>query len=338
MAHSGHTFRHLGRRTALVGALQYYGGTGTYVGSGFPNSGTSGTTVINGAGAPAFATYVDADTGVEFVNEGTAASPYWTPKSFDQPGLLGVYDDFRGPDLMPIANTVESSNAPSGVRCFGAELDETDGGVLQGTNIEGTHVGVMRTSNADEDTVCLGMGSSVAMVSPDTTGLAVVDIEWAQLTDILTRRIFVGFAGEVQDTMVSLATGATTVITFAATSTEGDDLTGFFMDSNLTDANGLFLIHNKSNAAATIATTATGVDPSESLGVAGTYQRMRVELAANGNATFFLDKVQVGQHLIALDVDEECAPIAQLAVEQGTTILNATVKQFSCWTKASARV
>ena len=297
-------------------------------GTGGPTSGTTGT----GFGVvPAGAFYQDRATGTLYVNEGTQASPYWTPVSFHQPQLLGVYEDFRGPAVKAIADTTFSLNGASGIRCFGQGLADVDSGCVKGTDVEGAHVGNIRTTNEDEHVVALGMGSSVAQMQPDTHGPLVVDITWSQLTDILTRRIFVGFMGEAADAMDPVATGATTVITFSAGGSTGDDLAGIFMDANLTDGDGLFLAHNKSNAAATIATTATGVDLSQTLAAAATYQRMRVEVDILGNVRAFIDKVEVGLIAGALDVDEELLPVVALMVESGTTIMQATAKQFMCW-------
>lgn len=308
----------------VVGRLGLFGGGQMISGTTAPKSGTSGTP--KGARAGSIYRYVSAAGAVDYVNEGTKTAPYWTPINFLQPALLGVYEDFRGPDPKPIADTTASLNAASGLRSFGQGVAEIDSGVLKGTDVEGSHVGVMRTTNEDEHVVAIGMGTSVAMLQPDTHGPLVVDITWSQLTDILTRRIFVGFLGAVADALDPPATGATTVITLVQ-----DDMAGFFMDSNLTDADGLFLAHNKSDAAATIATTATGVDISQSLAAAGTYQRMRIEIDASGNMVAFINKTQVGSITAALDADEECMPVALLAVEQGTTILNATVKSFMAW-------
>lgn len=341
MAHSGYVRRHLGRRTALVDALQYYDGSGTYVGSGFPSSGTSGTTMLNGRGAPAYAKYIDVDSGVEFINEGTATNVYWSPANFPQANLLGVYEDFKGPDIKGIANAASALNGASGARVFGGGgattkgVANTDSGVLGGTDVAGTHVGVMRTTNEDETVVALSMGSSVAVLTPATNGPLVIDINWSQLTNILTRRIFVGFLGVAADAMIPSAVGATTTVTFDNNGSAGDDQIGLFMDANLSDADALSFIHVKADAVATLETDATGVDISTNLAAAGTYQRMRIEIDASGNALAFIGKVQVGSHLLAATAATALMPVAALYVESGSTILNATVKQFSCWGKRS---
>jgi hypothetical protein len=323
------------RGLGIVGRLGLFGGGQIISGSTKPLSGTSGTP----KNCPMGSAYLYTGGGypVVFVNEGTKASPYWTPASFSQLGVLGVFDDFRGPSAKPLADSAASLNAASGMRVYGGGgattkgVQNTDSGVTKGTDVEGSHVGLMATTNEDESVVALGMGTSVAQLQPDTHGPLVVDVTMSMLTDILTRRLFVGFLGEAADELDPVATGATTVVTFSAGGTTGDDMAGLFMDANLTAASALSLIRNKSNAAATITTVAAALATPTNLATAGTYQRFRVEVDALGNVTAFVNKVQVGRAALALDVDEELHPAVVLMVESGTTIMSATVKQFSCW-------
>ena len=323
----------------IINALSIRG-MGVNQGTVAPLSGTSGTLAGSFSAGPG-STYMDKTTGVMYVNEGTKASPYWSPVSFNQPGLLGVYEDFRGPDIHGIAIATAETKGASGVRVFGGGgattqgIQNTDSGVLKGTDVEGSNVGIMRTTNEDEAVVALGMGGAVAQLVPEDHGPLVIDILWSQLTNILTRRLFVGFAGEAADAMDPLFTSATTVITFSAAGSEGDDMAGVVMDDGLTANDGLFLMHVKADAAATIATTAPGVDLATVLAAAGTYQRMRVEVDLLGGVTVFINKVQVGSIAAALTPATAVIPVAMLAVETGTTILNATVKQFMAYGKRS---
>lgn len=309
------------RGQILTGGSRARNNFDTITGTVAPASGTSGT--LAGPGS----LYVNVTNGVAYINEGTRAAPYWTPISFSQPNLLGVREDFRGGSVKALADTAASATGPSGIRVFGQGIEVNgDTGLVVGTNAEGSMVGRLSATNEDEHLAALGMGSTVPMFQPDTHGPLVVDVTWTQVSNILTRRLFVGFLGTVADALDPPATGATTVITLVQ-----DDMAGIFMDANLTDADGLFLAHNKSNEAASHATSATGVDLSTALAAAATYQRMRVEVSAAGVATAFVDKVQVGSVSAALDSDEEVMPVVALIVESGTTALSADVKQFMCW-------
>ena len=325
--------------TALVGRLELIGvgvpgalppnGSQLISGDDPPVSGLLGRPLRPEPGS--LYLYTGGANPVLFWNEGTRLSPYWTPVGFDQVGLLGVYEDFRGPDPKGIADVTAALNAASGMRVFGQGVVEVDSGVLKGTDVAGSHVGEMRTTDEDEHVVALGLGSAVAMLVPEDHGTLVIDITWAQLTDILTRRLFVGFAGEAADALDPLISIATTVITFVAAGTEGDDMAGICMDANAGDPDALYLAHVKANAAATIATTATGVDLSTNLAVAATYQRFRLEVTQAGVITAFIDKVQVSRITAALTPATALLPVAALMVESGTTILKATVKQYMAW-------
>ena len=102
-----------------------------------------------------------------------------------------------------------------------------------------------------------------------------------------------------------------------------------FFDANLTDVDRIYAVWNKSNARATQDLTAEG-DTSTNIAVAGTEQEFRVEIASNGNATFFVDKVQVGSEAIALDVDEECSPVLYVEAE-GAAIEQIDARRFTAY-------
>ncbi len=80
-------------------------------------SGLSGT----GAGqVEAGDLLLDTTNYVLFVNEGTKASPYWTPGGLNQAALFGVNIDFRDQVGKAIADTgAEAILAGSGLRVFG---------------------------------------------------------------------------------------------------------------------------------------------------------------------------------------------------------------------------
>lgn len=295
------------------------------VGAGSPTSGSAGT----GKGITGkWSSYTDTTNGIVYVNEGTAAAPYWTPNSFDHPNLVGFHEDFRGGSVKAIADTTASSNGGAGIRVFGQGIAETDSGCIQGTTVEGSQVGQLTTTNEAAHVASIGIGSSTAAWQPDTHGTLVIDTLMSPAA-ITTMSFFVGFLGTAADALDPPVTGSSTTLTLVQ-----DDLCGMVMDAGLTDADGVFAPYNKSNAAATIATSATAVDLSTTV-VAGTYQRFRVEIASDGDAKFFVDKTQVGSEIsIALDVDEEVTPV--LLVRSTTTATKTlNIKHVSAWSNRS---
>lgn len=300
-------------------------------------SGTSGTL----AGVAETDTVVfDKSSKTHFINEGTAASPYWTPTSFSSPGLLGVYEDFRslGSDILgggtpAITDTGTVNWTSAGVRVCGLGLAETDSGIAAGTDVEGSNVARITATNEDAKGIALA-GHSVAQFQPDTHGTLVVDVTLTNVSAITTRSLFVGFAGAFADNAAPPVTGATTTATFGI-----DDVAGLFVSTGLTDADGIFGVAEKSNTAGTQTGLSTA---SGTLAAAGTYQRFRVEVHEDGTTVGFLDKAQIvtipgatgaathSSSATALDADEEVIPLVILG-SLTTSTASADVKQFSYW-------
>ena len=295
----------------------------------------SGTNAISGtlAGIAETDTVVyDKSTKSLFVNEGTAASTYWTPVSYDTPGL--VAGNLNGD--VPIAGTDMSRVVSNGVRVFGQGAADTDSGVVaQAASVEGSNI--YRATATNEAEHLIALGSAGGIFQPDTTGVSVVDVEWTNVSDILTRSMFVGFTGAAADALDPLITFATTTATFTA-----DDLVGATFSSELTDADRWYTVSEKGNAGGTQALATTG-NTSVDCPAAATYQRVRVEVRADGTAYVWFDKTLfatviagasgAGAHASAIsyDVDEEFSPVAYLYVTGGTTALSADVKRFSYW-------
>ena len=289
--------------------------------AGPPVSGTAGTYAGEGL-LEVGALLWDITNGVLYVNEGTVDSPYWTPVGLDQAPLFGVHTDFRDGVGVAITGTAMSVTlAGSGVRVFGDGHADTDSGLVPQTAGEGGIEARMTTT--DEDLHMLALGMDAGVMQPDQHKQLVIDVELSMVTAITDRALFVGFLGMAADALVAAVTGATTIATLVQ-----DDLAGLHMDSGYTDADGIHGVHNKSNAAATI--TAVVASPATALAAAGTYQRFRVEIAANGNALGFVDKVQMWSQAIALDVDEECTPVCYLEAN-AAAIKEADVRRFSAW-------
>ena len=294
-------------------------------GSGARVSGTGSASTGKGV-CGIGSTYTNTVTGVVYFNEGTALSPYWTPINLAHPSLLSWFSDFRDGVGKAIADTAATVTIPgSGIRVFGQGIAETDSGFTVAIGEDGP-IGSLITTDEDAHLAALGVGITTSVpFQPDTHGPLVIDVLISMSSAITLRRLFCGFLGTAADALDPPATGATTVITLVQ-----DDLAGLFMDSIMTAASRLFAPHNKSDEAATIATTAAGVDTGVNLATAGTYQRLRVEISAAGVMTCFIDKAQVTQIEAALDVDEEVAPVL-LVGSTSTATKTMLVKRFAAW-------
>jgi len=288
-----------------------------------PLSGTSGT----GAGVWAAPGVLLRCTGnkVTYINEGTLASPYWTPVSFDQAGLLAWATDFRDGLGKAHADTAGTATlVGSGIRVHGQGIAETDSGLVV-TIGEGGPVAALTTTDEAAHLAALSVGGTTPPFQPDTHGPLVIDATVTMDTAITLRSLFIGFLGSIADALDPPVTGNATTLTLVQ-----DDLAGLVFDAGLTDADGLFAPHNKSDEAATILTTATGVDCSTAFPAAATYQRLRVEMSAAGVMTCFADKVQITSIAAALDVDEEVAPCL-LARSTSAAVKTMNITRFATW-------
>ena len=277
---------------------------------------------------------LDNVNGNLYINDGTLASPYWFPVSYDQPGLMGWTLGRRGVGPVPaLSDTSQSYILPgSGIRLFGQGKEQgTDTGIATGAAYEGGVLSTLHVTNEDQHLTALG--TAARLMQPDTHGTLVVDVEFTDVADILTSAVFLGFIGTAADALDPVVTGATTTATLVL-----DDLAGIFADSNFTDANGAMLVSEKSNLSGTHTSLTAATDRQ----AAGTYQQWRVEVDTSGYAIAFAAKAEIGvipgatgagahaSTTSSLDADEEVSPVFYVQ-NRTTTTRTASIKQFSTW-------
>lgn len=297
------------------------------VGAGAPVSGTSGT----GVGTAGYGCrYLNLTNGVEYWNEGTVLSPYWTPVNIFHPALLGWYTDWRDGVGKAIADTAALYTIPgSGIRVIGNALPDTDSGLTVAIASGGPIASLIASATAnDVAALSVGLTTSTPFV-PATHGPLVIDALISNSVAITLRRFFMGFLGTSADALASPATGATITITLVQ-----DDLSGMFFDVGLTATTRIYAPHNKADEAATILTTATGVDTGVAIAAAGTYQRLRVEISAAGVMTCFIDKAQVSSIAAAASTSVALAPTLLIASTSGAT-KTLLIKNFATWGQRS---
>lgn len=290
-------------------------------GAGPPTSGTTGTGVRS-TGDQKVVTYTDTDTGATFFNEGSATSPYWSP--FTHGGgtgpLWGVFSDFRDKPATALSDTTAALFNNNGLRAFGQGMTETDAGVIANSAGEG---GVtLRMTTTDEVAHTIAIGGEAGIMQPDQHQLLVVDVEMTNVSAITLRGMGVGFVGLAADAFDPPITCATTVATLVQ-----DDLCLMHFNVGYTATDVWKVAYNKSDAAASMTAVSTGV----TVAAAATYSRLRVEIAENGDARFFINKAEVATPVsIALDVDEECSPIFYIE-STSTAVKSCDVRRYAHW-------
>jgi hypothetical protein len=177
---------------------------------------------------------------------------------------IRLFYDFFGEDA--IANTAELRNlGPFSVGGQGsAEVDAgvpTIAGFLSGA-------GRITTTNEDNHTTLVGTqaGFDVGLM-----GTIVLETR-VQLENLDTKEVFIGFSVH----------GATATITNTAS-----DFVGFLLSSELTDDEDWHAVYNGGTAAAV--TDSTALDLNDDA-VAGEWQILRLELASNGTARWYIDE------------------------------------------------
>jgi hypothetical protein len=324
-------YTNFGNLTVLAGGFQDRNGIRRFSGTGFPKSGTSGTGVDrDGVNPPTGSLYVDKSTGVVFANEGSTACSYWTPVSFTQRALWGITEDFRNGLGKADADTGATATlVSSGLRIHGQGIAETDSGVTVTMSDQGA-IANIHTTDEDEHTVVLSMGTGTTPVfKPSVNGTMAIDAVVAQSSAITARGMFIGFCSSAADALDPVVTATGTTISFAATI--ADDIAGLVFHTDLTDADRYFAIADKANTNASISCSATGVDTGVDQAVAGTYQRFRVEVDADGAVRMFIDKSLVATKAAAtLTTTTAIHPVLQL-ISEAAAIKTALVKRFSTW-------
>ena len=290
---------------------------------GVPLSGPSGT---KAGGGGAGTTVFDRGTGLVFVNEGSSASPYWSPISTTQARLQAFATDFRDGVGRPHATTSDSSLLASGVRVHGDGVEETDSGLVVTWTAERGPVGRITVTDEDGHLVALSLGGDNLPFQPDIHGPLVVECEFASVSSSLARAVFLGFAGSTTAALTPRVTGNGTWITLVDA-----DLAGLLQDARLNDATGVFFAETKGGAGTQ---NVNGQVTGETMAAVGTYQTWRVEVARDGTIAGFINREQVfrqvGGSATGLDVDEELMPFFTLE-STSSAVKSVDVARFAAW-------
>ena len=195
-------------------------------------------------------------------------------------GRIEIFEDFTGPEWI-IAETA-ASGAIGAFRIVGQGVADTDAGVvISETLLNG--VATMTSPNAsDNDSVGLVTGT---MFDVALMGTIVAECR-VQFADLDTKEFFFGFSDlntDVHSMEGVLIHGASTTVTLTAS-----DLVGFLLSSELTDDEDWHMVYN--GGTTTGETTSTSIDADDDA-VALEWQILRLEIAPNGTARWYIDGV-----------------------------------------------
>ena len=197
-------------------------------------------------------------------------------------GRIEMFEDFlAGEDI--IANTaVGRSFGGSGFRVIGQGSEDTDSGitVLESDGLNG--VGVFTTTNEDAHSCGVATGTvfDVAKMAPIVAECRV------QFADLDTKAFYFGFTDVNTDT--TILEGNQLVAASGTLTLSASDLCGFLLDAEATDDEDWIMAYN--GGTTTGETTIANIDANDDA-VAGEFQILRLEIAPNGTARWYVDGV-----------------------------------------------
>jgi len=221
------------------------------------------------------------------------------------PGYIRLFCDFFQEDN--IANTAESRQIGD-FTVGGQGNAEVDSGIpaLDADGLSG--VGVLTTTNEVDH--ALSVGTPVAF-DVGLMGTIVAETR-VRLVDLDTKDVFFGFTDISPDTFSVqtnvISNNGSTTLTYAAS-----DVVGFYLSAELTDDEDWHTVYAGGTTSAETDSTELDVDDDA---VAGEWQVLRLELAVNGTARWYVDGVLVRTvtGAVSTSVDLSC----MLAVEAKT--------------------
>ena len=217
--------------------------------------------------------------------------------------------------------------AGSGLRIHGQGIAETDSGVTV-ANIAGGPTATCTTTDEVAHTIALSFGGNTEMWTPATNGPYNVYAEVAMSSAITLRAFFLGFLGAMADALDPALTYATTVLTLVQ-----DNLQGLTYSSELTDADRIYAAYNNADGAASIATTAAGVDTGSNFPAAGTYVKLLVRVEPDGTMKSYVDGTLLSTIPSAAATSVAVNPVMYLE-SNSTAVKSMLVRKFAAWSEA----
>tara|TARA_R100000781_G_C4064686_1_gene122313 strand:- start:82 stop:846 length:765 start_codon:yes stop_codon:yes gene_type:complete len=221
-------------------------------------------------------------------------------------GRIEMFEDFlAGEDI--VANTaVGRSFGGSGFRVIGQGSEDTDSGitVLESDGLNG--VGDFTTTNEVDHTIALTTGK---VFDVGKMGTIVAEIR-VQFADLDTKEFYFGFTDVNGDTAIlegeNVSANASDALLIDL---HASDLCGFFLSAELTDDEDWHMVYN--GGTTTGETTAANIDADDDA-VAGEFQVLRLEIANNGTARWYIDGVLKQTKTGAISTSTDVALIAML--------------------------
>lgn len=193
-----------------------------------------------------------------------------------------LYDDFVGKAIGATWGVVKGSDGGTVNFAFNAAVN----GIVRGTTGAGATT-TMAVNGVQLDNALNWKGSKGNLVFE-------ASVDMAAITNVA---LFVGFTNQVGTLQMPVnSSGTANGLTYNAT-----DCVGFLFDTSMTTAN--WWCTGQANSVPGTAVNA-GSAP-----VAATFDKLRIEIDVNGNATFYLNSVQIGYIALAVTPTVALTPV-----------------------------
>ena len=197
-------------------------------------------------------------------------------------GKVVIFEDFLAGEDIVAATAATRSFGDSGLRVIGQGIAEADSGITVGESDGLNGVGILTTTNEDAHSCGVTTGKVF-----DVGKMAPINIECrVQFPDLDTKAFYFGLTDVNDDT--TILEGNNLVASGTSLTLSASDLCGFLIDAEATDDEDWIMVYN--GGTTTGETTIANID-ADNDAVAGEYDILRLEVAINGTARWYINGV-----------------------------------------------
>ena len=197
-------------------------------------------------------------------------------------GKISIFEDFLAGEDIVAATAVGRAFGGSGLRVIGQGSEDTDSGITVGESDGLNGVGILTTT--DEDAHSCGVTTGKVF---DVGKMAPINIECrVQFPDLDTKAFYFGLTDVNDDT--TILEGNNLVASGTSLTLSASDLCGFLIDAEATDDEDWIMVYNGGTTSGE--TTIANID-ADNDAVAGEYDILRLEVAINGTARWYINGV-----------------------------------------------
>ena len=218
-------------------------------------------------------------------------------------GKIKIFEDFLAGEDIVAATAATRAFGGSGLRVIGQGIAEADSGITVGESDGLNGVGILTTTNEDAHSCGVTTGKVF-----DVGKMAPINIECrVQFPDLDTKAFYFGLTDVNDDT--TILEGNNLVASGTSLTLSASDLCGFLIDAEATDDEDWIMVYN--GGTTTGETTIDNID-ADNDAVAGEYDILRLEVAINGTARWYINGVLKQTVTGAVSTSTDLAVIAMI--------------------------